>query len=129
MSEFMITRSVAEDIDNKVVTGTEVEDIKVMGEIGVIFVPASDIEYAYLDNGISDGLFTGIDLSATYSVSSAAVLTEDDGVPNENSVPGRGFPFGSFPGDLSSSTIEESTTYFFHDGIDNDAHVLVNFDY
>ncbi|KAK0487732.1 aromatic compound dioxygenase [Armillaria novae-zelandiae] len=63
------------------------------------------LEYVYLGNSISDGLLLwgsmGIDLSASYSVSSAATLTEDGGVENSNSgggnAPGGGGPGGGGP--------------------------------
>ncbi|KAK0187787.1 aromatic compound dioxygenase [Armillaria mellea] len=63
------------------------------------------LEYIYLGNSISDGLLSwgsmGIDLSASYTVSSAATLTEDGGVENSNSgggnAPGGGGPGGRGP--------------------------------
>ncbi|PBK75152.1 aromatic compound dioxygenase [Armillaria solidipes] len=63
------------------------------------------LEYVYLGNSISDGLLLwgsmGIDLSASYTVSSAATLTEDGGVENGNSgggnAPGSGGPGGGGP--------------------------------
>ncbi|KAK0462173.1 Intradiol ring-cleavage dioxygenase, partial [Armillaria novae-zelandiae] len=63
------------------------------------------LKYIYLGNSISDRLLLwgsmGIDLSASYLVSSAAMLTEDGGVKNSNSgggnAPGSGGPGGGGP--------------------------------
>ncbi|KAK0435865.1 aromatic compound dioxygenase [Armillaria borealis] len=58
------------------------------------------LEYVYLGDDISDGLLAwgsvGIDISASYSVSSAATLTEDGGVENSSSG-GGGAPGGGAP--------------------------------
>ncbi|KAK0202066.1 aromatic compound dioxygenase [Desarmillaria ectypa] len=59
------------------------------------------LEYVYLGNSISDGLLLwgsmGIDLSASYTVSSAATLTEDGGIENGNSGGGGSGPGGGGP--------------------------------
>ncbi|KAG7445734.1 aromatic compound dioxygenase [Guyanagaster necrorhizus] len=71
------------------------------------------LEYVYLGDDVSDGLLAwgsvGIDLTASYSISAAATLTEDGGVENESSLGGGdmgALPSGS---DFLSGAIPSST--------------------
>ena len=65
------------------------------------------LEYVLLGDDVSEGVFAwgavGINVSATYDISSAATLTEDGGVANENSM-GGGSGGGNMTGAPPSGT-------------------------
>ncbi|KAL5492671.1 hypothetical protein ACEPAI_4118 [Sanghuangporus weigelae] len=80
---------------------TNTQELTENSEDHILAEAADDIdpvmEYVLLGDDISDGILAwsslGIDTTASYTVWSAATLTEDGGVANENSDPGR--PSGS----------------------------------
>ena len=93
---------------------TNTQEVTENANDSILAEEADDIdpvmEYVLLGDDISDGVLAwsslGIDTSASYTVSSAATLTEDGGVANENSGVGGGdapdasggaFPSGAAP--------------------------------
>lgn len=75
------------------------------------------MEYVYLGDDISDGIFAwisvGMDPTVDSSVSPAAYYTEQGGVENENSGPGMGGGGGSPPGGSSSGAVPSASATSF----------------